>query len=151
MRNLRVLPPELVNLVCFFAYNLPHASVKRSVNQLCRILDMRMPFFFFRKMIWSWHYSKFLTSPLVEFLPIEYFEGKYSSLFDEDVLYYFLLCLDFRRRHVRVFGGRDRWLNRFLSSWRTFEPFGAYYKMLLRSKTKILKHRSPMNQNVAQW
>ena len=142
MQNLCFLPPELVDLVCLFAYNIPHKSVLRSVNQMCCILDMRMPFFFFRRVIWSWHYSKFLPSPFVEFLPIEYY-GNYAALFDEDVLFYFLLCLDFRRRKVRVFGPRGRWLDRFLSSWHTYEPFGAYYKMPLRSKTPVLKNNSP--------
>lgn len=141
MRNLSFLPPELVDLVCMFAYNLPHAAVVKSANEMCCILDMNMPFFFFRKRIWCWQYAKYLTNPLSRFLPIEYFGGRYTSLFDEDVMYYFLLSLDFRRRKVKVFGSRTRWLDRFLSSWRTFEPFGAYYKMLMRSKTQVLKTR----------
>ena len=147
MQNLCFLPSELVDLVCFFAYNISHKSVLHSVNQMCRILDMRMPFFFFRRAIWSWHYSKFLPSPLVEFLPIEYY-GNYAQLFDEDVLFYFLLCLDFRRRKVRVFGTRGRWIDLFLASWHTYEPFGAYYKMLLRSKTPVLKNNSPFQNLV---
>ena len=135
------MPPELVEIICMFAYNLPRADVMRSVNEMCCILDMNMPFFFFRERIWCWQYAKHMNSPLSCFMPIEYFGGRFTSLFDEDVMYYFLLSLDFRRRNVRVFGSRTRWLDRFLTSWRTFEPFGAYYKMLMRSKTTVLKRR----------
>ena len=101
-------------------------------------------FFFFRDKIWSWEYGRFLTTPLKVFMPIEYYGGFYRDLFDDDCTYYLLLCLDFRRRPVKMFGSRIDWQNRFAQTWRTVEPFAAFYKMLLRQKAPVLKPNSPL-------
>ena len=141
--NLRVLPDVLQELVLDFAFNLPKQAISDSLDIILSIVDMDLPFFFFRPKIWSWEFAQFLPNPVFVFMPIEYYNGLYSELFDDDALYCLLLALDFRRKNVKMFGTRQRWLNRILSSWRTIEPFAAYYKMLLRSRTPIMKQRSP--------
>ena len=140
--TLSVLPTVLQQLVLDFAYNLPKTAVLSSLNTLLDIIDMDLPFFFFRPKIWSWEFAKFLPNPVFEFMPIEYYNGLYSELFDDDALYCLLLGLDFRRKNVKMFGSRQQWINRIVSSWRSIEPFAAYYKMLMRSRTPIMKHRS---------
>ena len=117
-------------------------DVLESLNVILSIIDMDLPFFFFRESIWSWHYNKFLPNPVFSFMPIHYYNGIYSELFDDDALCCLLLGLDFRRRNVRMFGSRQRWLDRIIQCWRCVEPFAAYFKMLLRSKTPIMKQRS---------
>ena len=140
--NFSVLPSVLQDLVLDFAFNLPKTDVLESLNVILSIIDMDLPFFFFRESIWSWHYNKFLPNPVFSFMPIHYYNGIYSELFDDDALCCLLLGLDFRRRNVRMFGSRQRWLDRIIRCWRCVEPFAAYFKMLLRSKTPIMKQRS---------
>ena len=140
--NFSVLPSVLQDLVLDFAFNLPKTDVLESLNVILSIIDMDLPFFFFRESIWSWHYNKFLPNPVFSFMQIHYYNGIYSELFDDDALCCLLLGLDFRRRNVRMFGSRQRWLDRIIQCWRCVEPFAAYFKMLLRSKTPIMKQRS---------
>ena len=142
--KLSVLPAVLQDLVMLFCFNLPKADVLKGVDMILDIKDMGLPFFFFRDKVWSWEYARFLPSPLKVFTPIEYYGGYYRDLFDDDCTYYLLLCLDFRRRNVRMFGNREAWYNRFASTWRTVEPFAAFYKMLLRTKQPVLKTKSPL-------
>lgn len=140
--KLSVLPVVLQDIVIDYAFNVPKQAFLDSLDIILSIVDMKLPFFFFRPRIWSWHYSRFLPNPCFSFMPIEYYNGLYSELFDDDALYCLLLSLDFRRKNVRLFGSRQRWLSRILNSWRAIEPFAAFYKMLMRSKTTIMKHRS---------
>ena len=140
--KLSILPDVLQDLVIQFAFDMPKEQVLDSLEIILDIISMQLPFFFFRPKIWSWHYNNFLPNPIFSFMPIEYYNGLYSELFDDDALYCLLLGLDFRRKNVRMFGTRQQWLNRIVSSWRSIEPFAAYYKMLLRSRTPIMKHRS---------
>ena len=140
--NFSVLPSVLQDLVLDFAFNLPKTDVLESLNVILSIIDMDLPFFFFRESIWSWHYNKFLPNPVFSFMPIHYYNGIYSELFDDDALCCLLLGLDFRRRNVRMFGSRQRWLDRIVRCWRCVEPFAAFFKMLLRSKTPIMKQRT---------
>ena len=138
------LPCVLQELVFQFAYNMPRDDVLRSLETILTIIHMELPFFFFREKIWSWHYNEFLTNPVRTFLPIEYYNGRYCELFDDDAMFCLLLGLDFRRRSVKMFGSRQRWLDRIMRSWKCVEPFGAYYKMLLRSQGPIMKQRGPL-------
>lgn len=140
--KLSVLPTVLQQMVLEFAFNMPKAQVLDSLTIILSISDMHLPFFFFRPKIWSWEFARFLPNPVFEFMPIEYYNGLYSELFDDDALYCLLLGLDFRRRNVKMFGSRQHWLNRIVGSWRAIEPFAAYYKMLMRSRTPIMKQRS---------
>ena len=71
-------------------------------------------------------------------------DGVIGELFDDDALYVFLLSLDFRRKNVKMFGARQVWLNRIVTSWRCVEPLAAYYRMLLRSRRPIMKKRGPL-------
>ena len=136
------LPDDLQNLVLDFAFNLPRDAILDSLHIILSIIDMDLPFFFFREKIWSWQYTMFLPNPVYSFMPIQYYNNLYSELFDDDALYCLLLGLDFRRSNVRMFGSRQRWLDRIVTSWRCVEPFAAYYKMLIRSKKPIMKFRS---------
>ena len=138
------LPSVLQELVFQFAWNMPRDDVLRSLETILQIIDMELPFFFFREKIWSWHYNMFLPNPVFSFMPIEYYNGRFCELFDDDALYCLLLALDFRRRNVKMFGSRQRWLDRIVSSWRCVEPFAAFYKMLMRSNTRVMKQRGPM-------
>ena len=140
--NLSVLPDVLQDLVIDFAFNLPKDDVLESLRVILGIVDMDLPFFFLKESIWSWHYARFLPNPVYSFMPIHYYNGRYSELFDDDALCCLLLGLDFRRRNVRMFGSRQRWLDRIVTCWRSVEPLSAFFKMLLRSKTPIMKHRS---------
>ena len=142
--KISVLPTDLQDLVMLFCYNLPLDAVRNGVNMILDIKDMGLPFFFFREKIWSWEYKRFLPTPIKKWMPIEFYGGMYRDLFDDDCLFYLLLCLDFRRRRVRMFGSRQQWFNRFAYSWRSFEPFAAYYRMLLRSREPVLKPNSPL-------
>ena len=145
--KLSVLPDVLQDIVIMYAYNLPKVDVLRSLDIIMDIKDMQLPFFFFKQKIWSWHYKTFLPNPVFSFMPIEYYSGRYCDLFDDDAMYCLLIGLDFRRRNVKLFGSRDRWMNRICTSWRAVEPLAAYYKMLLRTKQKIMKKRGPLIMN----
>ena len=106
------LPPDLQNIVCLFAYNTTLGCVKRSLALYLVIRSMHLPFFFYKRRIWCWHERKFIKNPMTEFVPIETVGGKISELFDDDGFYCFLLALDFRRKKVRMFGSREKWLHR---------------------------------------
>ena len=137
------LPAVLEQLVIDYAFNLPKTQVLDSLNIIMSIREMHLPFFFFRESIWSWHYARFLPNPVYSFMPIHYYNGVYCGVVDDDALCCLLLGLDFRRRNVKMFGSRQRWLDRIITCWRCVEPFAAFFKMLLRSKTPIMKQRSP--------
>ena len=138
------LPDVLQDLVLQFAFNLPKDQVLGSLQIILDIIDMQLPFFFFREKIWSWHYKHFLPNPVFRFLPIEYYNGRFCELFDDDAMFCLLLGLDFRRRNVRMFGSRQKWLNRIVTSWRCVEPLAAYYRMLLRTRAPIMKKRGAL-------
>ena len=142
--NLTVLPDVLQDLVLMYTYNLPKKQVVASLKVILGIIDMQLPFFLIKDRIWSWHYETFLPNPIRTFMPIEYYDGRYENLFEEDSMYCLLLGLDFRRRNVRRFGDRKRWFHRIVTNWRSVEPFSAYYKMLLRTKCRITKKRGPL-------
>ena len=138
------LPDVLQDLVLMFAYNLPKAQVLKSLEVILSIIDMDLPFFFFRTKIWSWQYNHYLPNPVFSFMPIEYYNGRYGELFDDDAMFCLLLGLDFRRKNVRMFGTQQKWLDRIVLSWRCVEPLAAYYRMLLRTRTPIMKKRGPL-------
>ena len=142
--KLSSLPDVLQDLVLQFAFNMPKDQVLGSLRVIMNIVDMKLPFFFFREKIWSWHCKHFLPNPVFDFMPIEYYNGRYNELFDDDALFMLLLGLDFRRRNVRMFGSRQKWLNRIVTSWRGVEPLAAYYRMLMRSRGPIMKKRGPL-------
>ena len=142
--TLTVLPLVLQEMVMDFAFNIPMHAVLKSLQTVLCIIEMNLPFFFFREKIWSWHYNMFLPNPVFSFMPIEYYNGRFCELFDDDALYCLLLALDFRRKNVKMFGSRQRWLDRIVNSWRCVEPFAAYYKMLMRSNTRVMKLRGPL-------
>ena len=133
------LPTDLQEIVYMFAFNLPKAAVLSSLHTILEISKWKLPFWFVNRWIWSWHYRTYLLNPLISFMPIEYFDGVYHDIFDLDVIYSFLLSLDFRRKNVRAFGSRKLWETRILVSWRTMESLSYYYRMLLRSETKVLR------------
>ena len=139
--KLSVLPTVLQDLVMLFCFNLPKADVVAGVEMILDIKDMGLPFFFYRNDVWDWDSRKFLKSPLVSFEPVEAFGGLVGNLFDEDAMYCFLLGLDFRRRIVRMFGTRERWLHRLSTNWCAVEPFAAYYRMVMRSSENVMKKR----------
>ena len=56
--KLGVLPEVLQNLVLEFAFNLPKQAIVDSLRIILGIIDMDLPFFFFRDKIWSWHYRR---------------------------------------------------------------------------------------------
>ena len=140
-QKLRDLPVDLQDLVLQYAYNMRRSDVLDSLEQILDIKAMRLPFFFFRERIWSWHYARFLPNPVFQFLPIGYFGGSYSDIFDTDSFFSLLIGLDFRRKKVKCYGSRRRWLDHMLMSWEMVLPFSSFYKMLLRSKTPIMKMR----------
>ena len=144
--KLSVLPAVLQDVVLQFAFNMPRDKILTSLAVVLDIVDMNLPFFFFRKKIWSWHYNIFLPNPVFSFMPIDYYNGRYCELFNDDALYCFLLGLDFRRKNVKMFGSRQTWLNRIVTSWRCVEPLAGFYRMLLRSRTPIMKKRGPLVQ-----
>ena len=135
------IPLVLQDLVFLFAFNMGKEETLCSLRTIWEIQQMKLPFFFFRTKIWSWHYKTFLENPCSCFMPIEYFNGRYNDIFDEDALYCFLLGLDFRRRNVKLFGSRRFWEKKLVKSWRSVEALSAYYKMLCRSKTKVFRKK----------
>ena len=136
------LPDVLQDLVYMFAFNLPKIDVQGSLRTVLEIKRMKLPFFFLRDKIWSWHYAKFLVNPLVRFMPIEYYNGTFRELFDDDAMYCFLFGLDFRMRNVRKFGNRQAWESRILQSWRVVKSLALYFKMIMRSETRVLRKLS---------
>ena len=144
--KLSLLPDVLQDLVLGFAFNLPKPVIMKSLQVFLDILDMELPFFFFREKIWSWHYNRFLPNPVFVYMPIEYYNGRYCELFDDDAMFCLLLGLDFRRKNVRMFGSRQAWLDRVVTSWRCVEPLAAYFRMLLRTRSPIMKKRGPLVQ-----
>ena len=139
MEKFAELPPDLQNIVCSFAYNTTLGCVKRSLAIYLVVRSMNLPFFFLKRRIWCWHERAYIKNPMTAFVPIETVGGRISELFDDDGFYCFLLALDFRRKKVRMFGSRDRWLHRLASNWCTVEPFAAYYRMLLREDEPFMK------------
>ena len=137
--KLSVLPAVLQDLVMLFCFNLPKADVLKGVDMILDIKSMGLPFFFFRDKVWSWEYARFLPNPLKVYMPIEYYGGRYKELFNEDAVYCFLIGLDFRMKNVRSFGNRRLWEARLLDSWRVMDALAAFYKMLMRSKTRVLR------------
>ena len=135
------LPLVLQDLVLQFAYNMPREQVLDSLEVILDIKAMQLPFFFFKELIWSWHYASFLPNPIHCFTPIAYFGGTYLDLFDNDAFFCFLIGLDFRRKNVRCFGSRIHWLDRLCTTWKSVRPFSYFFKMLLRSETQIMKKR----------
>ena len=139
--KLRDLPVVLQDLVLQFAYNMPRDKVLDSLEVILDIKAMQLPFFFFKELIWSWHYTCFLPNPIHCFTPIDYFGGTYLDLFNNDAFFCFLIGLDFRRKNVRCFGSRINWLDRLCATWKNVRPFSYFFKMLLRSETQIMKKR----------
>ena len=58
--KLSSLPDVLQDLVLQFAFNMPKDQVLGSLRVIMDIVDMKLPFFFFRQKIWSWHCKNFL-------------------------------------------------------------------------------------------
>jgi len=133
------LPRVLEDLVYMFAFNLPKEAVRASLDTVLRVKRWKLPFWFLNPRIWSWHYHAYLDNPMNTFMPIEYYGAKYKCLFNVDAIYCFLLGLDFRMKNVRVFGSRQLWEARILDSWRSIDALSCFYKMLLRSKTRVLR------------
>ena len=133
------LPHVLEDLVYMFAFNMPKEAVQASLDTVLEVKSWNLPFWFLNQRIWSWHYRSYLDSPMKSFIPIEYYGGKYKDLFNVDVIYCFLLGLDFRMKNVRAFGSRQLWEARILDSWRSIDSLSCFYKMLLRSKTRVLR------------
>ena len=133
------LPHVLEDLVYMFAFNLPKPAVQTSLKTLLEVGQWDLPFWFLNQRIWSWHYRCYLDTPLKCFIPIEYYGGDFNTLFNTDAVYCFLLGLDFRMKNVRAFGSRRLWEARMLESYKAMDAVSSFYKMLLRSKTRVLR------------
>ena len=136
------LPHVLEDLVYKFAWNMPKEDVQRSLCTYIEIKEWKLPFWFFHNRIWSWHYNRYLDNPLDKFEPIEYYGGRFRELFNDDAVYCFLIGLDFRMKNVRMFGPRRLWEARLLNSWRVMDALSTFYKMLMRSKTRVLRQNT---------
>ena len=73
------LPLVLQDLVLQYAYNMPREQVLDSLEVILDIKAMQLPFFFFKELIWSWHYATFLPNPIHCFTPIAYFGGSFRT------------------------------------------------------------------------
>ena len=145
MCTLGQIPPDLQNIVCMYAYDCDMRAVQRSLRLYADLKTMRLPFFFYREKIWDWSTRRFLASPMIVFEPIDRWDGIVNELFDQDAMYSFLLGLDFRKRKVRTFGTRERWLHRLSTNWCVVEPFAAYYRMIMRSPENVMKKREHLH------
>ena len=140
------LPIVLQDLVISFAFDEHKWVIKSELETLLEIKSWRLPFWFLESMVWSWHHRRYLTTPLVQYIPMKYCGHNYRNLFDLDVIHSFLLALDFRVKNVRCFGSRELWQTRILESWRCFDSLSSYYKMLLRSKNRVLRFNTPYEE-----
>ena len=134
------LPIVLQDLVISFAYDEHKWVIKSELETLLEIKSWRLPFWFLDSMVWS------CTSPLISYVPMKYCGHSYRVLFDLDVIHSFLLALDFRMKNVRCFGSRELWQTRILESWRCLDSLSSFYKMLLRSKTRVLRMNTPYEE-----
>ena len=137
--KIRDLPTVLEDLVYMFAFNMPKEPVQESLNTILEVKQWGLPFWFLNDRIWSWHYRCYLDTPIKSFIPMQYYGGDFRDLFNLDVIYCFLLGLDFRMKNVRKFGSRQLWEARILDSWRCLDALSSFYKMLLRTKTRVLR------------
>ena len=136
------LPHELSNLIVQFAFGMPESAVRRDLDTILMIKSWDLPFWFLERRVWSWRDRTFLPSPLTRYMPIVFFGGQFRELFNIDTIWSFLLALDFRRKNVRAFGSRAVWQARLSQSWEIMDTLSCFYKMLLHSKTHVLRKHS---------
>ena len=134
------LPAVLEELVYMFAFNMPKESVQVSLSTFLEVQSWNLPFWFLNDRIWSWHYRCYLKSPLTSFFPMEYYGGDFRDIFNLDVIYCFLLGLDFRMKNVRSFGSRQLWEARILDSWRSLDALSSFYKAAFKNASASKKH-----------
>jgi hypothetical protein len=137
--KLYVLPHELSNLIVQFAFGVPESAVRCDLDTILRIKSWDLPFWFLAHRVWSWRYRRYLLSPLKSYLPITFFGAQYKELFNIDTVWSFLCALDFRMKNVHAFGSRALWQSRITESWEIMDSLASFYKMLLRSKSRVLR------------
>ena len=140
------LPVVLQNLVLDFAFKERKEVIKRELETLLLIKSWGLPFWFLESTIWSWSTRSYVTTPLLQYIPMKHCGHNFRDLFNLDVIHSFLLALDFRMKNVRAFGPRRLWQMRILESWRSLDSLSSFYKMLLRSKTRVLRFNTPYEE-----
>ena len=108
---------------------------------------------FLRREMWSWKFRAFLSSPLIVFLPIRQFTGRWSDMVDWHAVNELLFRLDYRRRVVSIAGTRHEWFMKFKLNWQTIRLFDAFYRIVIQSGLPCFKplYRSQRVEQLSGW
>ena len=140
--DLRILPTDLVSIVCEFAYHVPLSVVKPSLERILEIKRMKLPKWMVSAVLFSYHYNTSLPSPLRSFEPVMIF-GNYNRLFNTTAIIKLLWMLDFRRKSVSILGSRQTWFRRIGKmnqyDYRYIQVFALFFRYLFRLPTKVMR------------
>ncbi|MAD46762.1 MAG: hypothetical protein CMH98_17345 [Oceanospirillaceae bacterium] len=133
------LPNDLKNIVCGFAWKSSWEETQSSLDMCVTVKDYQISPVFLRRDMWSWTFASFLPNPMVEFMPIQKFTGRWHDLIDWHAVNELLFRLDYRRKVVRMAGTRAEWFRRFKQNWLQIALFDTFYRVLLHSDMDVFK------------
>ena len=130
MLQLSLLPKELINIICLFAWDRTHQESLLSAFLATEVKTWGLHEMFIRKQTYDWSFMTYKESPLdvcsPEILPKHWFRF--------DVCILLLQMLDFRRKEVRCEGNRMSWIARLRRHWESIKPFSEFYFRMITSE-----------------
>ena len=130
-----VLPYELQDLVCDFAFKITHKDLKDDLETICTIKSWDLDPQFVQKRVWVREYWCFEDNPLENYFPLRELSSHFE-MFNMYLVYELLDRLDFRKKAVRCMGPRERWFHS-LDHLEFLGLFSMFHKHVRADPTNI--------------
>ena len=127
MERIRLLPTELLNLICLFSWDRNLNETLMSCDVAIEVNSWDLHDIFIRRHHFDWAQMGYMESPLVVCAP----NIPPHLWFRLDICYMLLQMLDFRRKEVRFGGNRVLWMKKLQRHWENIKLFSEYYLKMI--------------------
>ena len=132
-----VLPTDLQNLVCEFAFGISLDTVKCDLNILFEIKSWKLPDQFIEPRVYSVVLGHYIISPLDIYTPLANL-GSIQTLFDNYPFCCVVDKLDFRKKMVKQWGTRWQWAI-YINDWEFYGLFAAFYREMTEDVAAVVR------------
>ena len=144
--SVAVLPTDLQNLVCGFAFGTSLDTVNCDLNILSEIKSWKLPDQFIEPRVYSVVLGRYVISPLEIYSPLANF-GSIQCLFDNYPFCCVIDKLDFRKRVVKQWGTRWQW-GIYINDWEFYGLFAAFYREMTEDVAAVVRPYWKGSQNL---
>ena len=132
-----VLPTDLQDLVCKFAFGTCLNTVKCDLNILFEIKAWKLPDIFIRECVYCVVLGYHVPNPLKMYSPLANFHSV-QCIFDHYPFGCVIDKLDFRKKAVKQWGTRWQW-KIYIGDWEFYGLFAAFYREMNKDVAAVVR------------